>query len=322
MSRRGILRRPGSSRSSRVRSRSPSVGRPARVRKYFDYKGKLNRGESLAISEVPHNFWEFGRVYQFTGDYWGSQCKATGRLEMISIGPGGDQAHVLLKGTDNPELRQWAENAVMSNNIPEIIIHLCPANCPKTSPSRGSVHGSSVQMEDTRVPWAGNVDAIQVPEPPGGVGDLEKELKRITEAKREREVEPAGSKKLGLSKNSKTGATGFEETPLDVKNSVRKILRRRAQRKKKKKSGKKHKKRGSESSGSRSESSAGRSSSAGTIDSEDSGHPFREGHRAKQLGKRIPGILMRHAIDEMNRLLVQHLGRRAPERSSPFFFAI
>ena len=172
MSQRGILRRPGSARSSRIRSRSLFLGRPAKVRKYYDYKGKLNRGESLAISEVPYSFWEFGRVYQFIGDYWGSSCTATGRLEMISLGPGGDQAHVLLKGTDHPEWRQWAENAIMSYQIPEITVHLCPASCPKTSLSRGSMHGSTVQTEDTGLAWAGNVECIQAPSPPRGVGDL------------------------------------------------------------------------------------------------------------------------------------------------------
>ena len=291
------------------------------MRKYYDYKGKLNRGESLAISEVPYSFWEFGRVYQFSGDYWGSSCTATGRLEMISLGPGGDQAHVLLKGTDHPELRQWAENAIVSHQIPEITVHLCPASCPKTSLSRGSMHGSTVRIEDTGLAWAGNVECIQAPSPPGGVGDLEHELARL--GKKEREKDTAGPEVAKIEKglNGKTGAVGYEGTPLDGKTTVRKILRKRSRRKKKKKASKKDRRRRRSPSGSsrsgNDNSTGGSSSSGGTIASEDSGHPFREGHRVKQLGKRIPGILMRHALDEMNRLLVQHVGEESTETIKP-----
>ena len=321
MSHRGILRRPGSARSSRVRSRSPFLGRPARVRKYYDYKGKLNRGESLAISEVPYKFWEFGRVYQITGDYWGSQCTVTGRLEMISIGPGGDQAHVLLKGTDNPELRQWAENAIMSHNVPEITVHLCPANCPKTSLSRGSMHGTAVQTEDTRASWAGNVEIIQTPTVPGGIGDLERELQMIGEKGKQNETEEVEVPKIDSKRNAKSGDTGYKGTPLDGKISIRQLLKRRSKKKKKSKKSKKSKKRkhshsGSSRSGSQS-TGHGSSSSGGSINSEDSGHPFREGHRIKQLGKRIPGILMRHSLEEMNRLLVQHLGEESADVIRP-----
>ena len=319
MSRRGVLRRPGSARSSRVRSRCPSLGRPARVRKYFDYKGKLNRGESLAISAVPYSFWEFGRIYQFSGDYCGSPCQATGRLEMISMGAGGDQAHVLLKGTDNPELRQWAENVIMSHNVSEITVHLCPANCPKTALSRGSLHGTAVQMEDTRASWAGNVEIIQAPTVYGGIGDLEGELKLLGETGKEKDPRAGEGRRPEPGRNAKSGDTGFQGTPLDGKISIRRLLKRRSQKKKKSKKKSKKSKRqrvshsGSSRSGSRS-TDRGSSSSGGTINSEDSGHPFREGHRIKQLGKRIPGILMRHSLEEMNRLLVQHLGPRGRER--------
>ncbi|CAE7505320.1 Tnks2, partial [Symbiodinium pilosum] len=75
-----------------------------------------------------------------------------------------------------------------------------------------------------------------------------------------------------------------------------------------KKSRGRRRRRSTSSSNSNGDSACSSGSSGGSIDSADSGHPFREGHRVKQLAKRIPGVLTRHAIDEMNRLLVQHLG--------------
>ena len=117
----------------------------------------------------------------------------------------------------------------------------------------------------------------------------------------------------------KTGAVGYEGTPLDGKTTMRKISRKRSRRKKKA-SKKDRRRRRSPSGSSRSgngNSTGGSSSSGGTIASEDSGHPFREGHRVKQLGKRIPGILMRRALDEMNRLLVQHVGEESTETIKP-----
>ena len=265
------------------------------MRKFFDYKGKLNRGESLAISEVPYSFSEFGRVYQLSGDYWGSPCNATGRLEMISMGPGGDQAHVLLKGTDHPELRQWAENTIMSHSIPEITVHLCPANCPKTSLSRGSMHGTAVETEDARASYGSRKDR--------------RSRERTKDDWRERERERArGSRGAEdrVQKKRKIGGYRLQGNSFgwEDKISIRQLLKRRSKKKKKSKKSKKSKKRkhshsGSSRSGSQS-TQHGSSSSGGSINSEDSGHPFREGHRIKQLGKRIqtsPAPLLEAACD-------------------------
>ncbi|CAE7745770.1 unnamed protein product, partial [Symbiodinium sp. CCMP2456] len=108
-------------------------------------------------------------------------------------------------------------------------------------------------------------------------------------------------------------------TPLDAKKSVKKCLKRRKRKKKSRKKSKKKHKRG-RSLGSESNSSQvsdSRSSSGGTIDSADSGHPFREGHRVKRLAKAIPGILTRHAVDEMGRLLVQQVGEESMRTIQP-----
>ena len=85
---------------------------------------------------------------------------------------------------------------------------------------------------------------------------------------------------------------------------------RGASKKKKKKRSKKGKK--SKEPGrdveSVSSGSSRSSSSSGTLDSQDSGHPFREGHRVKQLAKKHPGLLTRHSIEEMSRMLVEQVG--------------
>ena len=101
-------------------------------------------------------------------------------------------------------------------------------------------------------------------------------------------------------KNTKTRDHSFKGTPLDAKETVKKCLRRREKKSKKskKKKGKKRRRDRSSDSGSNSsrESESSRSSCGGTIDSADSGHPFREGHRVKRLAKTIPGILTRHLL--------------------------
>ena len=131
---------------------SPSLG--GRVRKYFDYRGHLQRGDSLAISSVPDSIWDFGSKYVFEGDYWGSPCQVAGRLECIVMGKGGKHAQVLLRGTDHPELKAWAESTITSGNPAEVSIHLCPANWESrgvaTSRPGGNRRSRSRPKEDSR----------------------------------------------------------------------------------------------------------------------------------------------------------------------------
>ena len=322
---RSILKRP-LSQGPRRRARKPVTPSPSlggRVRKYFDYRGHLQRGDSLAISSVPDSIWDFGSKYVFEGDYWGSPCQVAGRLECIVMGKGGKHAQVLLRGTDHPELKAWAESTITSGNPAEVSIHLCPANCTKTALARGSPHGTTVRLEAPGDLWAGNLEGLQLPVP-GGIGDLEADLKKIAErgapdAKPEDPIPP--EKGPEDQKNMKTGCLSFVGTPLDSKLSVRRILKARKTKKrgkkKKKKSRGRRRRRSTSSSNSNGDSACSSGSSGGSIDSADSGHPFREGHRVKQLAKRVPGILTRHAIDEMNRLLVQHLGEEGSSIIKP-----
>ena len=322
MRQRGILKKPGIRTRSR-QTKVPPIPSPflgGRVRRFYDYKGKLQRGESLDISAVPlSGFWEFGTDYVFSGDYWGSTCQALGRLESIVLGKGGMHANLLLKGTDNPELKAWAEGILKCGSPAELSVHLCPAGCPKTGLARGSLHGATVRREAPGDQWGKNLEGL-LQGLPGGVGDLDRDLRAITMEEPRfppgAPMHPTSEPKAGADrKNTKTGDHSFKGTPLDAKETVKKCLRRRKKKKKrsKKKSGKKRKR--ERSSGSESNSSPGsessRSSSGGTIDSADSGHPFREGHRVKRLAKTIPGILTRHAADEMGRLLVQHVGEES-----------
>ena len=318
MSSRGRVRKKPGSRV--VNTRSPSLGGGGKVRTYIDHKGKLARGGTIQIGVLPYSFWDFGATYQFIGEYWGSTCNAVGRLECITLGSGGAHAQILLKGTDSQELKAWAESVVMSGSTPEMSVHLCPANCPKTALARGALHGTAVRSEDTGAAWAGNVEKIVAPVEITGEGTLERDLRDIAQERRE----PAIHKESREAdrENRKTGHRSFKGTPLDIKCSIRSLLRNR-RKKKKKKSKKAKKDRGSgkghrnESSSSQSNNTISSSSSGGTINSTDSEHPFKEGHRVKRLAKKIPGILCRHALDEMSRLLVQHVGEEGTTEMKP-----
>ncbi|CAE7940562.1 Tnks2, partial [Symbiodinium necroappetens] len=283
-----------------VNTRSPSLG-------------------TLQIGVLPYSFWDFGATYQFIGEYWGSTCNAVGRLECITLGSGGAHAQILLKGTDSQELKAWAESVVMSGSIPEMSVHLYPANCPKTALARGALHGTAVRSEDTGAAWAWNVEKIVAPVELGGEGALERDIRDIAQERRE----PAIHKESREAdrENLKTGHRSFKGTPLDTKCSVRSLLRNRRKKKKKSKKAKKDRRSGkghhNESSSSQSNNTISSSSSGGTINSTDSEHPFKEGHRVKRLAKKIPGILCRHALDEMSRLLVQHVGEESTTEMKP-----
>ena len=67
----------------------------------------------------------------------------------------------------------------------------------------------------------------------------------------------------------------------------------------------KKKRREDKSSCGSSSSASGSSSNSNTLDSQDSSHPFKEGHRMKQLARKHPGLLTRHALEEMARILVE-----------------
>ena len=310
MSRPGILKRPGSRRPrSASRTLSPSLGGVGKTRRFYDYKGRLAKGQTLQLAAVPQSCWEFGERYLFSGDYWGKPCKLSGIVECLTVRRGGIHANVILEGTDNQEMLKCAEGVIQTGCPPEIAVHLCPANCPKTPVSSGGLHGQSVSREDKGVAWYGNVASIQRE---GGQGELERELANLPHSGVGLKVDAAPDaipkpdlKSEEDDSNRKTGGSTFKGTPLDKGTTVRWWLRtrRKPKKKKSKKSQKKSRKRSSSSSGSHSSSR-----SLGLISSQDSSHPFREGHRVKQLAKRVPGILTRHAIEEVERLLAQGIG--------------
>ena len=285
------------------------------MRTFVDYQGRFQAGKEQSISILPLSFWQFGEVYQFVGDYWGKQCNVSGRLEHITLGRGGYTATILLRGTDNPDLKAWAESCHSSGFPPEGTVHLCPVGCPKLGLSQGGIHGLTVVKEDAAASWALNIQSLPA-ESPSGVGPLEKELAELARPKgklaearggREKEAE-TGEDKASI----RTGSRSFKGGPLDPTKTVRGILRRA--KKRKKKTGKKKRKkerrggRGSSSSHTSESTDTEGNSSNISIDSQDSGHPFREGHRVRQLARKYPGLLCRHALDEMGRILVQHGG--------------
>ena len=153
---RGILRRPASRSRSRKPVRSPSLGGGTgkRVRKFINYQGRFEAGKTQEVSVVPLSFWQFGEVYQFGGEYWGKRCNVSGRLEYITLGKAGYVATRLLRGADNPALKQWSESCHASGYPPEITVHLCPVGCPKHGMSTGGIHGLTVVKEDSSAPWA------------------------------------------------------------------------------------------------------------------------------------------------------------------------
>ena len=216
-------------------------------------------------------------------------------------------AKVLMKGTDNADLLKWAETSKSGGYPPEISVHLCPAGCPRTSVSQGAIHGLEVSLEDDRAAWAGNVDAIAV-QSRGGVGDLEGDIRRIAEGGKEQVSGVITQDKRQLPDTHKaelkTGAHTFAGTPMDPRLSVRSVLKQR-KKKDRKRSRKKKKCRKDKSSCASSSSESGGSSSSNTLDSQDSSHPFKEGHRVKQLARKHPGLLTRHALEEMARMLVE-----------------
>ena len=76
-------------------------------------------------STIPlFSFWETGRDYVFSGDYWGSTCQVLGRLECTVLGKGGMHATLIPKGTDNPELKVWAEGVLKCGSPAELSVHL------------------------------------------------------------------------------------------------------------------------------------------------------------------------------------------------------
>ncbi|CAE7858634.1 Tnks2, partial [Symbiodinium microadriaticum] len=252
--------------------------------------------------------------YLFTGDYWGKQCQIIGTLDCLTVGRGGTHANLILEGTDNQDMLKWAEGLIQTGYPPEIAVHLCPTNCPKAPVSTGGLHGQTVSREDKGVAWYGNVASIPRENSPG---ELAKELSNLSKGGEGLSgltppgpLPPPHGTSVEDDGNRKTGGTTFRGTPLDKGTTVRWWLKTRGKKKtkKKRKSKKSKKSRRKSSSNSHSSSSSSSSSTEGSVNSQDSSHPFREGPRIKQLARRVPGILTRHAIEEVERLLAQGVG--------------
>ena len=177
----------------------------------------------------------------------------------------------------------------------------------KKSVFQGAIHGLEVSLEDDHAAWAGNVNTIAV-QSQGGNGDLEGDIRRIAEGGKEQEsgVPMPDKRKLPDTHKAelKTGSHTFAGTPMDPMVSVRSVLKQR-KKKGKKRSKRKKKCRKDKSSYGSSSSASGSSSNSNTLDSQDSNHPFKEGHRVKQLARKHPGLLTRHALEEMARMLVE-----------------
>ena len=248
------------------------------------------------VSVVPLSFWQFGEVYQFGGEYWGKHCNVSGRLEYITLGKAGYVATLSLRGTDNPDLKQWSESCHASGYPPEITVHLCPVGCPKHGMSTGGIRGLTVVKEDSSAPWALNV---AVPSGLEGAGGLEKELadlSRLPAKEVPQTSQAVVTSDMDVRTSIKKGSATYEGGPLDPHQSVRRILKKRKKKGKKKSRKDKKRSRAEHSSHSSRSSESMNSSSGVSLDSQDSGHPFKEGHRVKQLAKKHPGLLTRHAL--------------------------
>ena len=142
---------------------------------------------------------------------------------------------------------------------PEVIAHLCPVGCPKHPISTGAFHATEV---------AGEMKPPEVPKEP---------------------IQAEGP--LISKEDVKTGSRSFQGTPLDPTRTVKWFLKKRVS--KKKRHSQSHPSKGlrKEAVSVSSASHSSRSSTSGsTLDSQDSGHPFKEGHRVKRLSRKIPHL--------------------------------
>ncbi|CAE7717658.1 Tnks2 [Symbiodinium sp. CCMP2592] len=248
-------------------------------RRFYDYTGRLAKGQALPIATIPQSFWEFGERYLCSGDYWGKQCQIVGVLECLTMGRGGIHAKLVLEGADNQDMLKWAEGLIQTGYPPEIAVHFCSADCSEAPVSTGGLHGQFVSCADTGVAWYGNVASIPRE---NNQGEIAKELSNLSKG---RDVlggiHPPGAlaptqENSGEDDvNRKTAGTTFKGTPLDKGITVRRWLRTRVKKKKSKKSHKKSRKRSP---------------------------------RIKQLARRVPGILTSHAVAEVECLLAQGVG--------------
>lgn len=314
-----VLKKPGS-RARGLGQRITSTGH-SKVRifgkgKSFDYTGRLHRGESLEIAEIPLTFWKPGGEYCILGDYWGKQTLVFGEVERVSIERSGSFVQLIVRGSDNPELVKWCGSEAEGGLTPEIYVHLCPAGCPRTSIGPNSLHGQRIVPSDPAAPWLGNVRAFQVKAGTGGMR-LDDELAAIAGDRGVGglgvQAAPEGPAEKKKKKNL-TGDQTFEGSPLDPQLTLRQALK--GSHKKKEKRRKKKKQRTSSRDSSDSNISTGDESSGG---SEDPGHPFKDSHRIRRISRRSPGALVRHALEEVSRLLVESLGEEHTKKIRPLF---
>ena len=291
------------------------------MRKFVEYRGKFRLGQEQQSAVLPLSFWELGETYQIKGSYWGAPCTISERLEYITLGRAGYSAIWVLCGMDSADLKTWGESCMTGGCPPEVTVHLCPVGCPKATVSQESLHRTHVAREETGVPWAGNLmkPAAELV----GKSALETELAALSKPVDKPEIklpEPPTVPKVDSKEWIRTGSQSFESGPPDPRESVRSILHHRKRKKKRsKKEGRgssRKKSRKDTTDDSNEQISLENSSSDSSLDSQDSGHPFKEGHRVKQLARKHPGLPTDRALEEMSRL-VQHVGEMSKQRVSP-----
>ena len=207
----------------------------------FDYKGRLQRGESLEIAEVPLTFWKPGGEYCILGDYWGKHTLVAGELERVSIERSGSYLQVVVRGSDNPELVKWCETEAEGGVNPEVYVHLCPAGCPRTAIGPNTLHGQQLVPADPAALWLGNMRAFQMKVRAGGER-LQEQLAAIAGdhgAGALGKERVSGEGQAEKKRKNLTGDHSFEGSPLDPHLTLKQALKRSRKKRKKKKKGKK-----------------------------------------------------------------------------------
>ena len=315
----GILKNRGTS-GRRIRRSGKRIRLFGKGRE-FDYQGRLSRGESLSIPSLPLSFWCPGSDYCILGDYWGKATLACGQLERITIDKSGTFLQLFVKGSDNQELVKWCGTSIRGGEPGELLVHLCPVGCRKANMSQDLLHGNMVVSLDPEALWTRNVAELRASSP-AMRGGLHEELERLAEERADAPKIERGAPLTATGdakRDRKTGDKTFRETPLDPRVSLKKVLRRGRKKKKSRKRGGRSRRKESSENTISSSSSGSSNSRSRSIDSQDSGHPFRESHRVHRISKKIPGALTRHALDEISRLLVEALGDEKGEQVRALF---
>ena len=119
----------------------------------FSERQGTDSGAELALSEVPEECFEIGKVWHFMGMYNALESEVIAEVKSKVTDRGGSWIKVVPYGAPDGSLRSQCQNCMTAGGTVELSLHRCPAGCPNEQWDAGIFHCKKLKKADESLEW-------------------------------------------------------------------------------------------------------------------------------------------------------------------------